>query len=181
MIKLDMYKSCCFTGHRPQRLYGYDLSNNKYQVLAHKLAKIAYTLYTKYDVDTFFTGGALGADTIAFFAIEYVKSKGIPVKNYVVVPFCGQEKRWNAESIDRYNRMLKASDGVIYIDQIFGLFPNKNYRVADVLDRRNRYMVDNSKYIVTVFDGVRKGGTYNCINYAMNRYGDDKLIIDAGI
>lgn len=48
-----MYKSCCFTGHRPQRLYGYDLSNNKYQVLAHKLAKIAYTLYTKYDVDTF--------------------------------------------------------------------------------------------------------------------------------
>lgn len=87
MIKLDMYKSCCFTGHRPQRLYGYDLSNNKYQVLAHKLAKIAYTLYTKYDVDTFFTGGALGADTIAFFAIEYVKSKGIPVKNYVVVPF----------------------------------------------------------------------------------------------
>lgn len=174
MFNID--NTCCFTGHRPNKLYGYDLKNKNYQVLAHKLARIIYNLYTKYSVDNFITGGALGLDTVAFFAVEYVKSKGYPVKNILAVPFKGQEGRWNAESVDRYNRMLKLADKVVYVDTIDGY--TGNYNIAKKLDIRNHYMVDNSKFVVTAYDGSKKGGTYNCIKYAESHH---KKIINAGI
>ena len=172
----DINSTCCFTGHRPNKLYGYDLGNSKYQVLAHKLARVIYSLHVKYGVDTFISGGALGFDTVAFFSVQYVKSKGYPVKNVLAIPFKGQEGRWNVESVDRYNRMLKLADEVIYVDTVNGY--RGNYSIAKKLDIRNHYMVDNAKYIITAYDGSGKGGTYNCIKYAESHH---KKIISVGI
>ena len=172
----NIWRCCCFTGHRPNKLYGYDLKNNKYQVLAHKLARVIYGLHVKYGVDTFITGGALGLDTVAFFAVEYVKSKGIPVKNVLAIPFKGQEGRWNSESVDRYSRMLKIADEVIYVDAIEKYADN--YSTAQKLNIRNHYMVDNAKYVVTAYNGSKKGGTYNCLQYAKKH---NRQIINVGI
>lgn len=172
----NINNTCCFTGHRPTKLYGYDLNNPNYQVLAHKLARVIYSLHIQYGVDTFISGGALGLDTVAFFAVEYVKSKGYPVKNVLAVPFKGQESRWTAESINRYNRMLKLADTVVYVDTIDGY--TGNYSIAKKLDIRNHYMVDNSKFVVTAYDGSSRGGTYNCIKYAESHH---KKIISVGI
>ncbi|ACA57257.1 hypothetical protein CLK_A0166 (plasmid) [Clostridium botulinum A3 str. Loch Maree] len=63
----------CFTAHRPHLLYGYELSNKKYQLLAKKIREICIMLIERYNVDTFITGGALGGDTVAFFVVENLK------------------------------------------------------------------------------------------------------------
>ena len=68
-------KTCCFTGHRPNKLFGYDLSNPNYQILAKKIKYVARVLIEQNGVDTFITGGALGVDTIAFFAVQSLKKR----------------------------------------------------------------------------------------------------------
>ncbi len=57
----------CFTAHRPHLLYGYELRNKKYQLLAKKIREICIMLIERYSIDTFITGGALGGDTVSFF------------------------------------------------------------------------------------------------------------------
>lgn len=168
--------AACFTGHRPNKLYGYDLNDPRYQALAHKLARVIYSLFVNDGIDTFITGGALGLDTVAFFSVQYVKSKGYPVKNVLAIPFKGQEGRWFGKDIDRYNRMLELADEVVYVDTIPGYAGN--YTVPQKLNIRNHYMVDNAKYVITAYDGSSKGGTYNCIQYARKH---NKEIINVGI
>ncbi|MNP85294.1 hypothetical protein D3C76_1849670 [compost metagenome] len=36
------------------------------------------------------------------------------------------------------------------------------------MQKRNEWMVDNSKFIISVWDGT-KGGTGNCVKYAENK------------
>ena len=168
--------TACFTGHRPDKLYGYDLSNSNYQVLAHKLARIILDLYLNYNIDTFISGGALGVDTVAFFSVHYLKNKGYPLKNILAIPFKGQQNRWKPKDIERYNRMLTVADDIIYVDTVSGY--NNSYSIGQKLNTRNHYMVDNSKYVIAVYDGSSSGGTYNCIQYA-KKY--NKEIVYVGI
>jgi len=37
------------------------------------------------------------------------------------------------------------------------------------LDQRNRYMVDESRYVIAIWDGSLHGGTYNCYKYAVEK------------
>lgn len=172
----NISNTACFTGHRPNKLYGYDLSDHRYQELAHRLARVIVSLYAQYGVDTFITGGALGLDTVAFFAVQYVKSKGYPVKNILAVPFKGQEGRWFGKDVERYNRMLKLADEVVYVD----ILPkySGNYTVPQKLNVRNHYMVDNAQYVITAYNGSKKGGTFNCLEYAKK---NNREIINVGI
>ncbi len=167
--------SACFTGHRPDKLYGYDLSDHRYQGLAHRLARVIVNLYLQHGIDTFITGGALGVDTVAFFSVQYVKSKGYPIKNILAIPFKGQESRWHGESVTRYHNMLRLADELVYVDTVEGYAGN--YTVPQKLNIRNHYMVDHSDYVIAVHNGSR-GGTYNCIQYAKQH---NKEIIYVGI
>ena len=49
--------TCCFTGHRPNKIFGYDLSNPNYQKLANIVKYYAKMLYLNYSVRRFITGG----------------------------------------------------------------------------------------------------------------------------
>lgn len=156
-------KTCCFTGHRPNKLFGYDLSNPNYQILAKKIKYVARVLIEQNGVDTFITGGALGVDTIAFFAVQSLKKDYPHIKNILAIPFIGQQNMWKSQiDLDRYDRMLKLADETVIVENI----PQyKGYSFAQKLNNRNHYMVDNSNYMIAVHDGT-KGGTYNCLEYA---------------
>jgi uncharacterized phage-like protein YoqJ len=52
-----------------------------------------------------------------------------------------------------------------YYSELNGL---GNYHPAK-MQKRNEYMVDNSDFVIAVFDGEQKGGTFNCIKYALNQ------------
>lgn len=157
--------TCCFTGHRPNKLFGYDLSNKNYQIMAKKIKYYAKALIESNGVTRFITGGALGFDTVAFFAIESLKKDYPNIENILAIPFDGQQKAWhNKIDIDRYDRMLKMADEIFQVENIQGYKANS---IGAKLNKRNHYMVDSSDYIITCHDGTT-GGTYNCIEYAKN-------------
>ena len=72
--------------------------------------------------------------------------------------------------------MLTVADDIVYVDTVSGY--NNSYSIGQKLNTRNHYMVDNSKYVIAVYDGSSGGGTYNCIQYA-KKY--NKEIVYVGI
>lgn len=159
--------TCCFTGHRPNKIYGYDLSNPNYQIIAKKVRSIAEDLFINKGVNTFISGSALGFDTVSFFAIKSLKKKyPNQIQNILAIPFKNQNGAWkNPVDLDRYSRMKSSADKIIYVDEIDEYKANS---IGAKLNRRNHYMIDNSNYVIAYWDGT-KGGAYNCLQYAKSK------------
>ena len=151
------------TGHRSNKLWGYNYNNANYV----KLMK----LFKQYIIDTInndkehkveiITGMAIGTDTIFAVAGLYLRDHGYNIKVTCAIPFKGQESRWPRESINMYNDILDNADQIVYVCKP-GYVPYK-------MQKRNEYMVDllcgiNDK-LIAIWDGS-SGGTANCVNYA---------------
>lgn len=98
---------------------------------------------------------ALGVDTLA---AEVCLENNIPL--VAAIPFKGQENIWPKESREKYYSILEQCEYVEYICDP-GYAPWK-------MNRRNEWMVDHSNKLIAVFDGS-KGGTFNCIQYALKK------------
>lgn len=152
----------CITGHRPDKLYGYDLNDYRWQLLKNRIAKYLID----YKCKTFRCGMALGVDTIAAMACIDLIESGHKIEIIACIPFAGQESRWPYQSRKMYYELLeKCSDKVIVCDG--GYQPYK-------MQQRNIYMVDRSDLVLAVWDGS-SGGTGNCVAYAQSK---DKVIIN---
>ena len=163
-------KSIAFTGHRPDKLYGYDLENNNYEILKTSLYSLLKNEIDHFDADTFITGGALGFDTLAFDVVEELR-KDYEVSQILAIPFRNQPNKWFKKNVDKYNQMkTKATN--IYVDEqkedkdysVKGTIPGE-YHPAK-MQKRNEWMVDNCDTLIGCWDGVKKGGTWNCLKYA---------------
>ena len=164
-----------FTGHRPNKLGGYDWNTEKNKKIIKKLKqtiinKINENKYNEKDF-YFITGGALGIDQMAFDIIsEYKKiANSINIITEIAVPFKNQSNKWfNKIDINRYNRQLENANKVTYVDTLerYDKTSTKqgeyNYKKLQI---RNEYMVDNCDILVVVWDGS-KSGTKNCVDYA---------------
>lgn len=171
-------KSCCFTGHRPDKLYGYDLSNEKYKLLANKLELVIVNLIEKHNVDIFISGGALGFDTLAFSVVNRVKKRYPHIKNELAVPFENQDIKWQYQSKKTYEKIKALSDVITYVDELDEYKAVENvgdYHPAK-MQKRNQFMVDTSDFVVACWDGVKKGGTYNCVSYAKKQDNIEQII-----
>jgi uncharacterized phage-like protein YoqJ len=170
----------CFTGHRPNKLFGYDWNTQGNQDLMSKLKKIIIqTLVQEWNSPSytsptygakFIFGGALGIDQMAFdVCYDIVNDYDGIYELEVAVPFDGQERKWfNKTDIDRYKWQLNEANKIIVVDKLDkyklkGIFEG-DYHPAK-LQKRNEYMVDNSDIVIAVWDGS-KGGTANCVKYA---------------
>lgn len=139
----------CATGHRPEKLGGYETS-----VMAG-LVQLAEAYLIHESPDEVISGVALGWDTA--WAIAAIRL-GIDLVS--AVPFEGQEVRWPAESQKRYRKILSRSRRVEIVSP--GGYSNAAMQI------RNEWMVDNSDRVVALWDGS-SGGTGNCIRYAKRR------------
>ena len=111
--------TCCFTGHRPNKIFGYDISSPQYQPLTKLVRAYCEYLYLNYGVRNFISGGALGFDTIAFFAVNSLKSKYPDINNILAIPFIGQENAWRSViDKERYNRMKSLADSVVIVEDL---------------------------------------------------------------
>ena len=169
-------KTVCFTGHRPNKLGGYDWDSPKNQQIMNRLRETILEIMNKYPNEDFkfICGGALGVDQMAFEIVSY----GIQFSNsrkYILelaIPFENQPIKWfNKTDINRYNGQKEEADIVTYVDKL------DNYKIKgyaeDIyypakMQKRNEYMVDNSDIVIAVWDGT-KGGTYNCVQYAKKK------------
>lgn len=68
-------KTVCFTGHRPNKLGGYDMKNPTMLKLKDKLLEVIEELINKENKSRFITGGALGTDQICLLVCTYSKEE----------------------------------------------------------------------------------------------------------
>ena len=159
LLEMKLENTCCFTGHRPDKLNGYDPKDNK-ELLLHLRDIIEYHINT-YKVDTFITGMALGIDQWAGRIVLKLKEKYPHIKLIAAVPCDNHSGKWNDKSRKQWQAIIDSCDYVYYVSTE----PYTHW----CMQKRNEWMVDNSKYVIAVHDGS-KGGTGNCLNYAINKY-----------
>ncbi|MBU5245288.1 DUF1273 family protein [Bacillus halotolerans] len=165
-------KTVCFTGHRPNKLGGYDMKNPTMLKLKDKLLEVIEELIIKEEKSRFITGGALGTDQAACWCVHILKKKHPHIKNIIATPFKEQDKVWSADQKMWYKRMLDVADEIINVEELdkYKVSGDKPGEFSPAkMQKRNEYMIDYSEAIVAVYDGS-KSGTRNCLNYARESY-----------
>ena len=141
-----MEHTCCFTGHRPGGLpWGDDEASPACLRLKAALLAGIQALADR-GVKRFISGMALGVDTYAAEAVIEARRRGREVSLVAAVPFRGQSARWSAAQRRRYDALLAQADAAIVL--------NKRY-VTGCLQQRNRYMVEQSGYVLAVLAAGR--------------------------
>lgn len=107
-------KTIAFTGHRPDKLYGYDLNDEGYTKLRLILNSVLKNEICHNDADAFITGGALGFDTLVFDVVRgLIEDYG--GNHILAIPFEKQAVKWSIESQKVYREIKKFST-CIYVD-----------------------------------------------------------------
>lgn len=126
------------TGHRPERLG--DRNKEVYDWFVEK--------FKEYKPNDIYTGMARGVDQIAAWAAkdnDYFYTCTFPYKRK---SFCPEEEE-----------LINGSARVIYCSE--------KYNGPKTYIDRDEYMVDCSNVLLAVWDGVKEGGTWQTIKYAM--------------
>lgn len=140
--------TCCFTGHREIPFGSFGKIKRRTKVQVEKLIKN--------DVMVFICGGAIGFDMLCGQIVSKIKSKNSNVKLILALPCKGQDKYFSQKEKDEYKDLLSKADKIVYTSE--------NY-FGGCMHKRNRYMVDNSKYIIS-YCTKNSGGSYYTKEYA---------------
>lgn len=144
------------TGHRPNKMYGYDIYNKQWNTLKEMFKK----LLIENNCDEAITGMALGVDTVFALAVLELKEEGHNIKLHCAIPCRNHSCKWAKESVDLYNSILAKADKVV-------LVTDEEYKPW-LMQKRNEYTVDLADKLIAVWDGS-SGGTGNCVRYAAKR------------
>lgn len=145
------YKTIALTGHRPNKLWGYDLSRPEYQ----KVKDALLDAVQRSGADTIISGMALGFDQIG---AVFAKENGL--KLIAAVPFKGQEKAWPAPSQRTYNDILQSADETHIVSE--GGYEGWK------MTKRDQWMVDHADLVVALWDGSNSG-TGHTVAYAQSK------------
>ncbi|WLT40575.1 SLOG family protein (plasmid) [Synechocystis sp. B12] len=135
-------KVAFFTGHRTVTSY--------HKANINKLIDYALDQGCNY----FLSGMALGTDTIA---AQLLSERGLPWT--AVIPFKGQEQRWQEVQKLEYKRLLALANKVIIIEPAYS---------KGVYEMRNDYMIRYSHLCLAVYAG-KNGGTRNAVRKVVKR------------
>ena len=140
---MSIFRTCCFTGHRPHKLpFLLDEDHPQYRLLEQRLTKEILEKILMHDCDTFLTGMAQGVDMLcAELVLKLRKLIGVPLRLVCVIPYLAQAQRWDTAEQARYKSILA----------------------------RNRFLVDHSMHIIAGYDGMSAGGTKYTLDYAMRK------------
>ncbi len=145
----DRNKSCCFTGHRA-------ISTKHRKILIEKLPGIIGHLFAQ-GITDFITGGALGFDTLAAQSVIRVKKQIPEIRLVLALPCKNQTINWNKRQVCDYEDILEKADEIIYVSEKY---------TPECMQKRNRFMVDNSSRCVFFMTSPR-GGTAYTVKYAL--------------
>lgn len=169
-----MYR-IAFTGHRPDKLGGYDWSSpvNRKIGLAMKKAILKEIRSVQETDFEFYFGGALGADQMAFEIVDFIAQQHpeLNITKVLCVPFKDQPIKWVTSSKEKYLEQLEKAEKVVYVDKEEGYhmnFPDGTYHPAKML-KRNEYMVDHCQTLIAIYNGDVGGGTFRCVEYAKKK------------
>lgn len=150
-----------FTGHRPHKLWGYDIHQRKYRDLFRSLYSAVMTEWQMKGDLLLVSGMALGVDQVAaMLGIWMRDQRHLSVRVEAAIPCLNQECKWPQSSREQYQSILTGCDIRTVIHN--GTY---NYRC---MQQRNEYMVDKADVLIAVWDGS-SGGTGNCVRYAKQK------------
>ena len=145
----------CFTGHRPNKLNGYNAGDNK--ELLWRIHKEVVNLIENKGVTTFINGLALGVDMWSAKIVIKLKEKYPQIKLVSAIPCRNHASKWNKESQLMWQEICDKSDEVV-------LVTDEEYK-SYLMQVRNEWMCNKSDYVIAVWDGSN-GGTGNCVKFA---------------
>lgn len=154
----------CFTGHRPDKLNGYDPKDNK-KLLWEISRAVEYSILE--GVDTFISGMALGVDMWSALIVLKLKEKYPHIKLVCAIPCKNHSIKWNKKDQDLWVKITQAADEIVFVTET-------EYTHSCMQDR-NEWMVDNSDTVLAVWDGT-SGGTGNCVIYAQKEKKEIEII-----
>lgn len=155
---MDRKTTCCFTGHRPQKLpFKFDEHHPDCVRLKKLLRQEMVRLITGAGVTHFITGMALGIDQICAGLVLELKQEYPAVTLECAIPYEEQAVKWTVPQRDRYYNIIAASDKATQLQTAY---------TKDCMAERNHYMVDVSAYVLAVWDGSGRCGTGQTVRYA---------------
>ena len=146
MTDFDISTTCCFSGHRVLKK---DFNVEKLNEIVDKLINNGYR--------TFLVGMAWGFDLKVFEVLLTKKNSNIDI--IACVPCKEQSTYFKKEEKQKYEEYLKKADKVVYVS---------NEYFDGCMQKRNRYMVDNSSILVAyLYSNI--GGTKSTVSYAQKK------------
>jgi uncharacterized phage-like protein YoqJ len=154
-------KTLCFTGHRPNKLGGYDYNHPENVKIIVKLKALIKRYIERRGINTFISGMALGIDMWSALIILSLKKKYPHIKLVCAIPCIEQYKKWNKDDTKMYHEILEQADEVYYVS-------NEPYTAWCMTDR-DKWMVDNTSHVIAVWNEDEDGGTWQTVKYAVKR------------
>lgn len=157
---MDVNQTCCFTGHRPDKLPwgGWE---QDVRCVALK-GRIAHALEEEYSAGArhFISGMARGSDLYFAEAVLALRRRYPDITLECARPCESQADHWPETEQNRYQAILSQCDYETLVQYHYDRW---------CMMRRNRYMVDRSTRLLAVYDGVPKGGTAQTLAYALKK------------
>ena len=156
---MERESTCCFTGHRPDKLpWRDDEKDPRCVALKERLTAAVEEAYDR-GMRHFICGMARGADFYFCEAALALRDRRSGVTVEAALPCEEQAARWKERDRNRYFSLVAQCD--------YETMVQHHYDKGCML-RRDRYMVDRSAMIIAVYGGVL-GGTMYTLAYAMKK------------
>ncbi len=151
--------TCCFTGHRPEKLpWGDREEDARCRALKARLWDAVETAYEE-GMRHFICGMARGCDFYFAEAVLELRRRHPEVTLEAAVPCPSQPEGWLTADRVRWRRLLALCDMETLV---------QDHYTPGCMLRRNRYMVDHSALVIAIYDGTN-GGTRRTLEYALRQ------------
>lgn len=150
--------TCCFTGHRPEKLpWGDREKDPRCVALKRRLVAAVRDAYEK-GYRHFLCGMAQGGDFYFAEAVLALRARCSDVRLEAALPCAGQADAWPEPVRERYNAILRQCDAETLLQEAY---------TPGCMRRRDRYMVRRSSLLIALYGGI-PGGTAFTIREALN-------------
>lgn len=151
------------TGHRPEYLPCKEDLTHSWKLNVEKRLE-EYLLEVEPDI--IISGLSRGWDT---WLAQAALRLDIPL--HVYIPFIGQDKYWNEYDRKVYRDLLeKATKRKLFNRHL------KIFQLPKAYYQRDKAMVDYCDILVSLYSGIKKGGTYITTKYCKTNYPEKEII-----
>ena len=152
-VRYGREQTCCFTGHRPEKLpWRSNEDDPRCNALKTEIFLRLKNIYSA-GYRHYICGMALGCDTYYFEQLLKLRALHPEIVIEAAVPCDSQSKAWSTKEKERYAGFLEQCDRVTYVQHVY---------TKGCMQKRNRYMIDNSSLLLACFNGT-PGGTMSTI------------------
>lgn len=148
-FEVERGKTCCFTGHRPEKL-----AQTEAEIKVWLTERIRDAVRDGYAV--FISGMARGVDLWAAECVLSLRETDGGIRLICASPCEGFETRWSQKWQELYHEIIVGADETVFISPRYDL---------SCFQKRNEWMVDHSSRLIAVYNGA-PGGTRNTVDYA---------------